>query len=83
MGLFKNLLLGAVGVKTYQNIYNKPTVIPPPGYQIKGMKQVGFGSKWEIRYSKSNNLNVTSSFTVSEKTSALTMGSDKWSIHWP
>ena len=83
MGLFKNLLLGAAGAKAYQNIYNEPTVIPPSGYYIKGKKQVGFGSKWKITYSKASNPNITSYFTVSKGTSALTMGSDKWTVHWP
>ena len=44
MGFFKNLLLGAAAAKTYQNVYNRPNVIPPPGYVIRGMKQNGVGS---------------------------------------
>lgn len=83
MGIFKDMMLGAVGLKTYQNVYNKPTVVPPPGYVIKGMKQVGLGSTWKISYSKSNNMNITSHFKINKRTSGYTMGGDRWSIHWP
>lgn len=43
--MFKDLLLGAAGLKTYQNVYNRPIVIPPPGYVIRGLQQKGIGSK--------------------------------------
>ena len=52
MGLFKKFVMGAAGIKTYQNVYNKPTVVPPPGYVIRGMKQKGLGSHWVVTYSK-------------------------------
>ena len=83
MGIFKNLLVGAVGLKTYQNVYNKPTVIPPPGYVIKGMKQVGLGSAWKISYSKSNRMNITNHFKINKSTRSYSIGGDKWSINWP
>ena len=83
MGIFKNLLLGAAGLKTYQNVYNKPTVIPPPSYVIKGMEQVGLGSTWKIKYSKSNGMNVTYSFKIRKNTRSYTTGPDKWNINWP
>ena len=44
MGFLKNILLGTAGVKTYQNVYNKPIIVPPHGYVIRGMKQKGLGS---------------------------------------
>ena len=83
MGLFKNVLGAALGLKTYQNVYNRPIVIPPPGYVIKGMQQMGLGSTWKISYSKSNNMNVTSYFKINSGTTGYTMGADKWDISWP
>ena len=83
MGLFKNVLGAALGLKTYQNVYNRPIVIPPPGFVIKGMQQMGLGSTWKISYSKSNNMNVTSYFKINSSTSGYTMGADKWDISWP
>ena len=82
MGLFKDLLLGAAGVKTYQNVYNKPIITPPPGYIIRGMKQVGFGSTWKITYSK-NGSSSTNFFKINSRTKGYSMGSDKWGIDWP
>ena len=83
MGILKNILGAAVGLKTYQNVYNRPIVIPPPGYVIKGMQQMGVGSTWKISYSKSNNMNVTSYFKINSSTSGYTMGADRWDISWP
>ena len=82
MGILKNILIGAAGFKTYQNIYNRPTVIPPPGYVIKGMKQVGLGRTWKITYSK-NGSSSTSFIKIDPSYKGLTMGSDKWDISWP
>ena len=48
MGFLKNLILGAAGFKTYQNVYNKPIVVPPPGYVIRGLRQKGLGSTWIV-----------------------------------
>ena len=64
MGFWKNLLIGAAGVKTYQNVYNKPIVVPPPGYVIRGLKQKGLGSTWIVTYSKEQSLNIKQSFTI-------------------
>ena len=64
MGLFKNLFLGAAGLKTYQNVYNKPIIVPPPGYVIRGLKQKGLGSTWVVTYSKEQSLNMLSSLWV-------------------
>ncbi len=83
MGILKNILGAAVGLKTYQNVYNRPIVIPPPGYVIKGMQQMGVGSTWKISYSKSNNMNVTSYFKINSSTTGYTMGADRWDISWP
>jgi len=83
MGFFKNLLLGAAAAKTYQNVYNRPNVIPPPGYVIRGMKQNGVGSNWRVKYSKEKSMNVTSSFTISRSTRAVSVGADKFTIDWP
>ena len=83
MGLFKNVLGAALGLKTYQNVYNRPIVIPPPGYVIKGMQQMGLGSTWKISYSKSNNMNVTSYFKINSSNTGYTMGADRWDISWP
>jgi len=83
MGLFKKLFLGGVAAKTYQNVYNRPIVIPPPGYVIRGMQQKGIGSKWIIKYSKEKSMNVTSSFSVTGSTSSVSVGADKFSVDWP
>ena len=83
MGIFKKLLLGAAGVKTYQNVYNKPIIIPPPGYVIRGMRQKGLGSKWVITYSKESQLNVTSQFTVNGRTRSVSIGANKFTVDWP
>ena len=83
MGFWKNLLLCAAGVKTYQNVYNKPIIIAPPGYVVRGMKQKGLGSHWVITYSKENQLNITSQFTVNGRTRAVNIGANKFTVDWP
>ena len=83
MGMFKDLLLGAAGLKTYQNVYNRPIVIPPPGYVIRGLQQKGIGSKQIIKYSKEKSMNVTSTFSVTGSTRSVSVGADKFSIDWP
>ena len=84
MGLFKNLFIGAAGLKTYQNVYNKPIVVPPPGYVIRGLKQKGLGSTWVVTYSKEQSLNLKQSFTISgTSTKAISVGADKFTIDGP
>ena len=83
MGFFKKLFLGGVAAKTYQNVYNRPIVSPPPGYVIRGMQQKGIGSKWIIKYSKEKSMNVTSSFSVTGSTRSVSIGADKFSVDWP
>lgn len=83
MGFFKKLFLGGAAVKTYQNVYNKPIVIAPPGYVIRGMKQKGLGSTWVITYSKEDQLNVTSQFRISQGTTAMNIGRHKFTVNFP
>ena len=83
MGFFKNFFLGGVAAKTYQNVYNRPIIVPPPGYVIRGMQQKGIGSKWIIKYSKEKSMNVTSTFSVTGSTRSVSVGADKFSIDWP
>ena len=84
MGFWKNLLIGAASVKTYQNVYNKPIVVPPPGYVIRGLKQKGLGSTWIVTYSKEQSLNIKQSFTIrGTATKAVSIGADKFTIDWP
>lgn len=83
MGFLKNIVLGGIGLKTYQNIYNKPIVAAPDGYVITGMKQKGFGSTWDIKYSKCDQMNITRQFKVSGSTRSVTIGRDIFNIHWP
>ena len=83
MGFWKNLFLGAATVKTYQNVYNKPIIIAPHGYVIRGMRQKGLGSTWVIKYSKENQLNVTSQFTVNGATRSVNIGANKFTVDWP
>ena len=83
MGFFKKLLLGGVAAKTYQNVYNKPIIIAPPGYVIRGMRQKGMGSTWVITYSKEDQLNVTSQFRVSQGTTAVNIGRYKFTVDFP
>jgi len=83
MGFFKKLCLGAAGLKTYQNIYNRPIINPPRGYVVRGMKQKGIGSNWVITYSKVDSMNITSTFTVNSATKAVSIGAHKFTIDWP
>jgi len=83
VGFLKNIFLGGIGLKTYQNIYNKPIVTAPDGYVITGMKQKGFGSNWVIKYSKCDQMNITRKFKVSASTRSVTVGRDIFNIHWP
>jgi hypothetical protein len=83
MGFLKNLVLGAAGLKTYQNVYNKPSVTPPPGFVIRGMQQKGLGSTWVVTYSKTSQMNSKSNFKISKGTTAVSVGADKFTIDWP
>ena len=84
MGIFKDLLVGAAGLKTYQNVYNKPIVTPPHGFVVRGLKQKGLGSTWVVTYSKEQSLNIKQSFTISgTSTKAISVGADKFTIDWP
>jgi hypothetical protein len=83
MGFFKKIALGALGVKTYQNVYNRPVVTPPSGFLVKGMKQKGLGSTWLIQYSKVDQQNLTQSFKVTRSTSAVNIGGHIFNINWP
>jgi hypothetical protein len=83
MGFLKNLVLGAAGLKTYQNVYNKPSVTPPPGFVIRGMQQKGLGSTWVVTYSKTSQMNYKSNFRISKGTTAVSVGADKFTIDWP
>lgn len=83
MGFFKKALLGSIGIKTYQNVYNRPVVNPPDGFVIKGMKQKGIGSTWEIKYSKVGQQNITQSFKITSSTSSVNIGGSIFNINWP
>tara|TARA_B100000768_G_scaffold169852_1_gene175756 strand:+ start:816 stop:1070 length:255 start_codon:yes stop_codon:yes gene_type:complete len=83
MGMLKNLLLGGIGLKTYQNVYNRPIITPPSGYVIRGIKQKGFGSQWVIKYSKKTSMNITSSFNVNKNTRFMNIGNNKFAVDWP
>jgi hypothetical protein len=83
LGFWKNLLIGAAGVKTYQNVYNRPIIIAPPGYVVRGLKQKGLRSKWLVKYSKENQLNVTSQFTINSTTRSVNVGANKFTVNWP
>lgn len=83
MGFLKKALLGSIGIKTYQNVYNRPIVNPPVGFVIRGMKQQGLGSKWKVEYSKEDQLNVTKSFNVSSSCRSMNVGGDIFNIDWP
>ena len=84
MGFLKKLLLGTAGIKTYQNVFNKPTVIPPPGYVIRALKQKGVGSIWVVTYSKKHQMNIKQNFTVrGASTTSVSVGGDKFIIDWP
>jgi hypothetical protein len=83
MGIFKNLILGGIGLKTYQNVYNRPIITAPSGYVIRGIKQKGFGSQWVIKYSKESAMNITSSFNVNINTRSMNIGNNKFTVNWP
>ena len=50
---------------------------------MRGLKQKGLGSKWVVRYSKENQLNVTSQFTVNSSTRSVNVGANKFTVNWP
>ena len=84
MGFLKNAVLGGLGIKTYQNVFNKPVVTAPDGYVVRGMKQKGLGSTWVIKYSKREQMNVTQQFKVrGSNTRMVTLGADRFTIDWP
>ena len=83
MGFFKKLLLGGAAAKTYQNVYNRPIVIAPPGYVIMGMRQRGVGSTWVITYSKEGHLNSTTDFNVSQGTTDVHTGGVTFKVNFP
>ena len=83
MGFLKKALLGSIGIKTYQNVYNRPIVNPPMGFVIRGMKQKGLGSTWVIKYSKVGQMNITASFKVNSSTRAMSVGGSTFTINWP
>ena len=80
MGFLKKVILGSIGVKTYQNVYNRPVVNPPAGFVIKGMKQKGLGSTWLIKYSKVDQQNITQSFKVTSSTRTVNLGGNIFNI---
>ena len=86
MGFFKKLFLGGAAAKTYQNVYNRPIVIAPPGYVIMGMRQRGVGSTWVITYSKVGQ-SSTDEFSVSggqiDANAGCTPGGGRWTVHFP
>ena len=83
MGFLKNIVLGGIGLKTYQNVYNKPVVTAPRGLVITGMKQKGLGASWVIKYSKREQMNLTQHFKVSRSTRSVNIGGDVFNIDWP
>ena len=82
MGFFKKLLLGGAAAKTYQNIYNRPIVVAPPGSVLKGMRQRGFSSTWVITYSKVGQ-SSTDEFSVSGGQIDANAGGGRWTVHFP
>ena len=47
------------------------------------MKQKGFGSTWVVKYSKSNQMNITAQFTISSSTRSVGVGADSFKVDWP
>ena len=83
MGFLKNIVLGGIGLKTYQNVYNKPVVTAPGGYVVRGMKQKGLGATWVIKYSKREQMNSIQQFKVSRSNRSVNIGGDIFNIDWP
>jgi len=83
MGFLKKALGIGLGVKTYQNVFNRPVITPPPGYVVLGQKQKGMGSRWVVTYAKKHQMNVKSTFTISSNTRAMSVGGNKFRIDWP
>jgi len=83
MGWLEKLFIGAAAAKTYQNIYNKPIVIPPSGYVVRGLSQRGLSAKWTVKYSKEEALNSTSTFDISRSVTSVNVGSEVFQIEWP
>ena len=83
MGFFKKLLLGGAAAKTYQNVYNRPIVIAPPGYVIMGMRQRGVGSTCVITYAQEGRLHSTTDFNVSQGTTDVSMEGVSFKVNFP
>jgi len=83
MGFWSNFFGGLAAAKTYQNVYNRPVVIPPPGYVVRGMEQRGVGSTWVITYSKQDNLNYKQTFSINSSTRSMSVGGDVFTVDWP
>lgn len=83
MGWLKKALFGAIAAKTAQNVYNQPIVTAPSGLVVRGLKQKGIGANWVVKYSKTNQMNVTSEFTISQATRSFSVGADTFIVDWP
>ena len=77
------MMLGGIGMKTYQNVYNKPIVTAPSGYVVRRLKQKGISSSWVVDYSKINQMNLTQSFKISSSTSSINVGGNIFRVDWP
>ena len=79
----KKAAVAGIAAKTYQNVLRKPTVIPPPGWVIKGLKQKGFGSTWEVRYGTAERLNITNTTKINKRTRGFSHGAAQFKVEWP
>ena len=80
---WKKAAAAGIAAKTYQNVLRKPTVIPPPGYVIKGLKQRGFGSTWEVRYGTAERHSATSTTKINKHTRGFSYGAAQFTVEWP
>ena len=81
--LLKKAVVAGVAAKTYQNVLRKPTVIPPPGWVIKGLKQKGFGSTWEVRYGTVERHSSTNTTKINKRTRGFSHGGAQFKVEWP
>ena len=79
----KKAVVAGIAAKAYQNILRKPTVIPPPGYVIKGLKQKGVGSTWEVRFSATDRQNITNTTKINKRTRGFSHGAAQFKVEWP
>lgn len=81
MGLLKNILMGAAAAKLFAKT-NPPIVIAPEGFQVVGLRHLGFGSNWTVTYVSENRPNAKEHFKVTKSTKTMSIRGSTFEIYW-